>query len=242
MNREYIKWHSPLLQRDMEMLVFGDRGARVLFFPTRKARFYDYENWGVIDSLRSKIEAGDMQIFCVDSIDAESFYNYFISPADRIKRHILYERYIVEEVLPFTRDKNPNMYMISAGCSLGAYHALNLAFKHPHLVGKAVGMSGRYDLTQAMGSFKDLFQGYVDENIFYNMPNRYMQGLKDEKYLKEIKRMEIIIAIGEHDAFIADNKFLHNLLNEKNIPNELHVWGNESHNPLEWREMVQFYI
>ncbi len=37
MNREYLRWFSPSLQRDMEMLVFGHAGARVLVFPTSMA-------------------------------------------------------------------------------------------------------------------------------------------------------------------------------------------------------------
>ena len=32
MNREYHKWFSPRLQRDMELLVFGHAGRAVLFF------------------------------------------------------------------------------------------------------------------------------------------------------------------------------------------------------------------
>ncbi|MDX2191399.1 MAG: alpha/beta hydrolase-fold protein [Bacteroidota bacterium] len=242
MNREYIKWHSSTLQRDMEMLVFGDSGARIIFFPTRKARFFDYENWGVMDALREKVEKRLIQVYCVDSIDCESFYNTLASPAERIMRHIQYEQYILNEVIPFSLSKNSNSFLISAGCSLGAYHAINIALRHPKFFGKVVGMSGRYDLTQAMGVFKDLFQGYVDENVYFNMPNRYMQGLNDEKYLNEIRRLSITIAVGEEDAFLNDNKFFHKVLNDKLITNNLAIWSKESHNPIEWRQMVQLYF
>ena len=34
MNREYHKWYSPRLGRDMELLVFGHAGLPVLVFPT----------------------------------------------------------------------------------------------------------------------------------------------------------------------------------------------------------------
>ncbi len=44
MYREYHKWFSPHLQREMELLILGHAGARVLVFPTRCGRFYDYEN------------------------------------------------------------------------------------------------------------------------------------------------------------------------------------------------------
>ena len=33
MHREYIKWFSPSLHRNMEMLVFGHGGAPLLVFP-----------------------------------------------------------------------------------------------------------------------------------------------------------------------------------------------------------------
>ena len=32
MRREYQRWHSPNLQRDMELLQFGHAGARVIVF------------------------------------------------------------------------------------------------------------------------------------------------------------------------------------------------------------------
>ena len=47
MNREYHRWYSERLHREMELLVFGHGGAKVLVFPTRDGRFYEYENLGV---------------------------------------------------------------------------------------------------------------------------------------------------------------------------------------------------
>src|SRR3954470_24503536 len=146
MNREYHKWFSPELKRDMELLVFGHAGTPVLFFPTRTARFYDYENWKVIDAISGKIDNGNLQVYCVDSIDIETFYCACSHPSQRILRHLQYERYILDEVIPFIKSNNPNDSLISAGCSLGAYHAVNLALRYPHLFCKVVAMSGRYDL------------------------------------------------------------------------------------------------
>jgi esterase/lipase superfamily enzyme len=58
----------------MELLVFGHGGARVIVFPTREGRFFDYENFGLVASLSHRIEAGRIQLFCVDSVDSESLY------------------------------------------------------------------------------------------------------------------------------------------------------------------------
>jgi len=80
MKRVYHKWWSENLDRDMELLVFGHVGAKVLVFPTRDGRFYEYENLRITDVLQSKIEVGQLQLYCVDSIDAESFYCWWAHP------------------------------------------------------------------------------------------------------------------------------------------------------------------
>ncbi len=49
MNREYYQWYSYRLHRDMELLVFGHAGAKVLVFPTRCGRFYEYEEMGLVE-------------------------------------------------------------------------------------------------------------------------------------------------------------------------------------------------
>ncbi len=242
MNRAYYNWFSTSLNRNMELLAFGDRGAKVIFFPTRKAHFYDYENWGVIQAMQPLIEKGHLHVFCVDSVDADSFYNQSLSPAERILKHELFEKYIIDELLPFMHRQNSSVVTFLAGCSLGAFHAMNIALRHPQFFSKVVGMSGRYDLTQAMGSFQDLFNGFIDENIGNNMPNKYMSVLHDQARIEAIKKLKIILAIGAEDAFLADNQFLSRTFSEKGIQHELWVWTGESHNPEQWKQMVQLYL
>src|SRR5438093_496490 len=42
MNERYIKWHTPWLSRDFEMLAFGDGGGLpLILFPTSFGRYYD---------------------------------------------------------------------------------------------------------------------------------------------------------------------------------------------------------
>lgn len=242
MNRTYHKWFSPYLQRDMELLVFGDAGIPVLFFPTRTARFYDYEDWQVIDALRRKITAGVLQVYCLDSIDGESFYSKGIRPSDRIVRHLQYEQYVLHEVSALVKSLNPHPSMIAAGCSLGAYHAANIAFKYPALFHKVVGLSGRYDLTTQMEHFEDLFEGYRDENIYYNMPGQFIPNLQDQELIRQLKTMEIIFVVGEKDVFLDNNKSLSESLWQKGIWNALHIWDGESHKARYWKYMVQLYL
>lgn len=242
MKREYHKWYSPNLNRDMELLVFGYAGPKVLFFPPRMGRFYDYENWKIIANLEQKIKLGELQVFCVDSVDLESFYNTFKDPGYRINRHIKYENYVIEEVLELANLINPNKNIISAGCSLGAYHAVNIAMRHPNLFTKVVGMSGRYDLTKSCGYFKDLFNGFHNDFIYYNMPNQFLKNLTDPNLISQIKALEIILAIGKQDSFLESNYKLSNILNEKAISHQLFEWDEEAHKAYYWQDMVQIYF
>ena len=239
--REYQKWFSPSLNRHMEMLIFGHAGKPVLFFPTRSARFYDLENWKIIGAMSEKIASGQIQVFCVDSVDMESFYSN-IPPHQRILRHMQYERYLIKEVIPFIRKRNKSREITVAGCSLGGYHAMNLGLKHPTVFDKIVAMSARYDLTQALPYFADLFDGYYDENIYYNMPNHFVPQIDDKKLVGQLKNIDITIVIGRDDAFLSDNQKLSASLQNIGVPHKLYIWEEEAHRPRYWRQMVNLYL
>ena len=242
MNREYHHWYSPRLERNMEFLIFGHAGAKVLVFPTRDGRFYEYENLRIVESLRSKIEAGHIQLICLDSIDHETFYCFWSRPEDRIKRHIQFENYILEEIMPFMDKKNPYPCYISHGCSLGAYHAANIAFRHPALFAKLVAFSGRFDLTLEIEHFKNLFDGYYDDNIYFHTPAHFLPNLGVGQQLTDIKKMEIIIVIGKDDPFLDNNKHLSRILHEKGINHALYLWDGRAHQGRYWRKMAPLYI
>ena len=167
MKRQYHKWFSDNLGREMELLVFGHAGAKVLVFPTREGRFFDYENWGMVDALRPAIDGGKIRLFCVGGVDSESFYCRTATPRARVERHREYERYLLQEVIPFLLSENGVPSLVVHGCSIGAYHAVNLALKHPSLFCKVVALSGRYDLTRNFGVFQDLFSGHYDQDIYF---------------------------------------------------------------------------
>ena len=75
MQRSYEKWYSPALGREMELLHFGWSGFPVILFPTSQGRFFQYEDTGLVGRLAPKLDRGEMQLVCVDSVDSESWYN-----------------------------------------------------------------------------------------------------------------------------------------------------------------------
>ena len=242
MKREYHKWHSPILKRDMELLVFGEAGQRLLVFPTRKQRFFEYEDHGMIHSLRHHILAGEIQVICVDSIDGESLYCFDLSPQERLERHLQYERYIVEEVVPFTESSRHWTALIAHGCSFGAFHAVSMAARHPHLFHGALAFSGRYDLTLHVGDFHSLFHGFYSDELKSLMPSHFVPAIRDRKRLRALRGVHFTFVIGEDDPFHDDNLHIAGAMSAKKIPHSLRVWCGESHRFRYWRQMIRIYL
>src|SRR5687768_4850042 len=148
MQGEYHRWHSPSLGREMELRVYGEAGTRVLAFPTSQGRFHDWEDRGMTAALADHLARGWVQLYCLDSVDAESWYAKSHYPAARARRHAQFDQYVQTEVVPFSAARNPDPFLIATGASFGAYHAVNFAFRHPELVGRVIGMSGLFDMTR----------------------------------------------------------------------------------------------
>ena len=235
MHREYHRWVSPTLGREMELLVFGHAGARVLVFPTSQGRFYQWEDMGMNVPLADQIERGDIQIYCVDSADSESWYARWRPPAERVRRHVEYDAYILNEVLPFSKEKNANPFLITTGASFGAYHAVNFAFRHPEVVDRVIGMSGLYDIS-------DFVDGYSNEEIYLNNPSAYIRTENDSKRLAALRHIDIILAIGRDDRNCANNEYLSGLLWSKDIWHALRIWDGWAHDWQYWRKMLPLYI
>ncbi len=235
MNREYHRWHSASLERDMELLVFGHAGARVIAFPTSMGRFYDWEDRGLVGALSEHLERGWIQLFCVDSVDAESWYAKERPPAERAQRHVQYDQYLLNEVLPFTVKQNPNPFLITTGASFGAYHAVNFALRYPQSVNRTIGMSGAYNI-------RHWADGYFDDNIYFNSPNDFISNEYEPERLQALQRQDIILAIGRDDPSRPSNEELSGKLWSKGIGNALRIWDGWCHDWPWWQRMIVLYI
>lgn len=226
----------------MELLVFGHDGAKVLMFPTRDGRFYEYEDIGIVEVLADKIDAGHLQLYCVDSIVNESFYCNWCHPSGRIQRHIQYENYILNDILPFMASQNPNPCTIAYGCSLGAYKAATIAFRHPDRFQKLCAFSGRYDLTLSVEHFHNLFDGYYDDNIYFHTPTHFLPQLDCEMRLQHLRQMDMVFVIGKEDPFLDNNRHLSQICWSKGVPHALHEWNGRAHRGRYWRQMTRLYV
>ena len=60
--------------------------------------------------------------------------------------------------------------------------------------------------------------------------------------LEKLRQLDIVLAIGDADPFLDDNRRLSHLLDAKGIGHRLHLWGGRAHRAGAWRKMAALYI
>lgn len=241
MQTEYHKWFSPALGQEMELKIYGYYGKPVIAFPAQGGRFFDFENFGMVESVERLIESGRIKLFCVDSIDHQSWANWQAYPAERARRHQDYDRYIIEELTPFVRkhcNNSPEKF-IASGTSMGGYHAANFFFRHPDVFDTTIALSGVYRLNMFVGN-------YMDENVYENSPIHYLPDLNDPWYIDQYRQSNIILCCGQgawEDEMITDAHTMRKILELKKIPHWIDFWGYDvNHDWPWWRKMLPYFL
>lgn len=231
LREDYRKWYSHHLGRDIEMMVYGDWGYPVLLFPTTMGRYYEAKDFGLIESVRWFIDNRKIKIYCIDSIDRDSWYAKHLHPSIRVQNHMWYDRMVNEELVPWIQHECHVDKIGVGGCSFGGFQALNFAFRHPDRVAYLWSMGAKFDIRSFMG-------GYYDDNVYFNNPPDYIPNAHHDHFY----RMKIVLGTSEYDFCKPDNYRMSEILNRKGIDHWLDVrpWG--EHDWPVWREMFPHYL
>ncbi|MBU1239716.1 transposase [Myxococcota bacterium] len=239
MHTEYHKWFSPHLGKDMEIKIYGHGGKPIVVFPAQGGKFYEFEDFQMVQTVEWALDQGIIQLFTVDSVDNESWGNTSIAPWDRAARHESYDKYIVYEVVPFIRHKNPSPQSFTTGVSMGGYHSGNFFFRHPDCFDGVISLSGLFQLSLFVGD-------YMDDNVYFNSPLHFLPRLHDEGLLNLYRRSHIIVCCGTgawEDEMRHDIGALSNVLREKQIPAWIDMWGQDvNHDWPWWRKQFPYFI
>ena len=100
MEIRYEKHWSSYLNREMEFKVYGHGGKSVLFIPCQGGRFFDFENFKMVDAWAPWIESGQCRVFSADCIDNEAWGAKGADNRWRIENHERWFNYIVNELVP----------------------------------------------------------------------------------------------------------------------------------------------
>lgn len=240
MKISYHTWHSSQLNQKVELKVYGTNGRPLLVFPTSQGRFYDYENFGMIDAVQQHIVDERLIVFTIDSIDSQSWFNPNLQPSEKAQHQNDYDQFVYKEVIPFIKyyeSSAPRNNIIVTGCSFGAYHAANFFFKHPDVVNGLVALSGIYSVDFSVGD-------YVDDNVYFNDPLRYLPNLKDPWYIDRFNDSDIIICSGQgaHEE-PEKSRALSTVLDNIHVNHWLDLWGLDVyHDWYWWKKQITYFL
>ncbi len=247
MHIAYYKEYSYNLNRDMEFKVYGHAGKPMLVFPAQDGRFFDYENFKMVETIADHLEQGKVQLFCVDTLDQESF----TAKGDqgwRIGQYEDYIRYICDEFYPRMRQISRETSgverqdkVVTTGCSMGASHAMNFFCRRPDLFDGTLSMSGIYG-----ASFS--FENYQDSRVYDNSPLDFLPNLPHDHYYRDMYRnSKIYVVIGQgrwEDECLADTRNLDRIFKDLGIHNAIFdYWGHDvDHDWPWWRIQLRHVI
>ncbi len=241
MEHDYYKEYSQNLGKDMEFNVYGYAGQPILMFPTMNGRFYQYDDFALLDSISEYINQGKIQVFTADGIDFEGLTCYEMPGQERLLRHEQYVSYVTKELVPrILKINKSKLKPIVAGCSMGGYHTTNFFFRFPELFSAMISLSGVFSL-------RELFDGYFDDNLLVNSPLDYIQKItkKDKQYKQYIKK-EIVMCCGQgafEEKMMHDMGIMQHLLSEKQIPACIDVWGFDVNHDWDWwKKQLPYFL
>jgi esterase/lipase superfamily enzyme len=240
MKIDYQKQYSQALGQDMELKIYGEGGIPFLIFPAMGGRYNEFEDFGMVNACSDYIEQKKIQLFTIDSVDNQSWLKGDAMPNERAARHEQYDRYVCKEVVPFIQKySGPDKKPITAGCSMGGYHAANFFFRHPDLFSGVICLSG-------VLSPKIFVGDYIDGTVYYNSPLYYLPNLSDEYYLKHIREGKIFICVGQgawEEPMIKDAREIQKILLKKKIPAWIDFWGFDvNHDWVWWRKQFPYFV
>jgi esterase/lipase superfamily enzyme len=224
------------------VVAYGHWGRPVLAFPSEQGRCWQYEERGMVAAIGGLLEAGRVKLYCVDSFDAASWSHGALPLEERARRHDVYERWILDDVVPFISDDSVGAgELIVTGPSFGAYHAANFALKNADVFPLAICHSGVYDVA-------GVGWGERADAVYFNNPADYVLHLHGAHldWLRGQVNLLLLVGRGQWEdttgALESTQRFA-GQLGAKGIRHELDVWGHEwPHDWPTWRAQLAHHL
>ena len=215
-------------------------GQPVIAFPSNAGVAHEWQKSGMVDALGPLFAAGRIKLYCPESNISQSFSGP--GPLEgRMQRHLQYEHFILDTLLPFIRDdcRDPNARVLATGCSMGALYSSLFALKFPEVFRGALCLSGRY-----RGA--NFVQGGYSDELYFNDPLAFVPNMEGAALERVRRNTHITLVVGRgpfENACLPETLELGAWLKRKGVPSHLGVWGDDSrHDYSWWRRQVAHYL
>jgi esterase/lipase superfamily enzyme len=220
---------------------YGHWGRAVLAFPAERGAAHDFADRGMVDAVGDLIAAGRIKLYCVDANDGGSWSADGLPIDERARRHAFYENWILDRVVPYIH-ADTGGDILTVGCSLGAYHAVNFALKHADRFPVAIGLSGNYDPTTWNG------WGERGDALYFNNPTDYVGHLHGDHLDWLRDRLSVLLVCGQGQwedttGALESSRRLAGLLWAKGLRCELDEWGHDvPHDWPSWQRQLAHHL
>jgi esterase/lipase superfamily enzyme len=232
------RWYSERVGSDVTVARWGHFGRPVIVFPTAGGDAEEVERMWLVDSVGEYLEAGRAKIYSCDSVSGAAMLRGDGNPRYRAALLRGFLEFVRYELIPMIRMDcdSPDIPIITAGASIGAFNAVALLCHYPDVVTHAVGMSGTYDVSRFVGDD-------AGDDLYFATPSHFLPGLNGE-HLALLRTRKAILASGEGRwENIGESWHLAHVLGSKGIPNRVDPWGPEyDHDWSTWRQMLPRYL
>ena len=236
--KDVFRWHSPHVEQDIQLVRWGHLGAPVMLFPTAGGDAEEVERFHLIGALKPLIEAGRIKVYSTDSIAGKAWISKQHSAEFCSHLQNMFDALIYREIVPAIRHdcQSPDIEIIAAGASIGAFNAVATICRHPDAFRMAIAMSGTYDLSKYL-------EGRFIQDFYFASPLHFLPGLQGP-LLDRLQQRLVLMPSGEGDyEDIGESWRMASVLGSKGIPNRVDSWGPEwQHNWVTWRAMLPKYL
>ena len=236
------KHWSESLSREMEFKTFGREGGRLCFaFPPQDGRWWDFENFGMVDSIARWIESGEIFLVLPDGNDWECWSDKNGDCRKRIEAQERWYHYIVDELYPWCKELSRwNGKAITTGCSMGGVHSGVFFFRRPDLFDTMISLSGTFNAQQFFGP-------YMDDLLYANSPVHFLPNMsQDHPYIEIYRNSNIITCCGQgawEEELLKGTRELDAILTRMNIPHFSDYWGFDvNHDWPWWRKQLPYFM
>jgi esterase/lipase superfamily enzyme len=239
MSKESSRWYSDRLGREVNVVRWGEVGTPVLFFPTAAADAEECERFHMVDVLSEMLGAGRIKLYSVDSVAGYSWLKEDSSTQSGGRVQDRFDAFVYHEVVPAIRAdcRAPDIEIVAAGPSIGAFNALAAVCRHQDVFRSAVCMSGTYDLSRFL-------EGPVTEEYFHSSPLHFVPHVPEGPHLDRLRRRFVLLTHGQGRWEAPEQSWrVADVLGQRGIPNRVDAWGSEyDHDWPTWRAMLPQYL
>jgi esterase/lipase superfamily enzyme len=236
--KEVFRWHSPHVEQEIQLVRWGTYGTPVLLFPTAGGDAEEAERFHLIGSVGHLIESGRIKVYSVDSIAGKAWISKQHSAEFCSYLQNMFDALVYQEIVPAIRQdcQTPDIEIVTAGASIGAFNAVATICRHPDVFRLAIAMSGTYDLSKYL-------EGRFIQDFYYASPLHFLPGLEGP-VLEKLRQRLVLLPSGEGDyEDIGESWRMASVLGKKGVPNRVDPWGPQwRHDWVTWRAMLPKYL